>query len=210
MKTCNNCGAQLPDSAAFCPACEAELVEKAPVPRPRLWRRKALAAGLVLLLLAGCAGAAYLLRRPAVFTGGAAVTYTDRDGAYDLVLSYDPPPAGERARPQTGRTIQIPAGERWGTFTCLCVYPEGSATPAGDAFLQKVERCTLTAEAVPPALPMEASAPEVMERKPFATQAAAVYFTADSGTNTLRWTLEMKNGDTIILSHQLTVAEQQG
>ena len=57
MKHCGTCGAELPDEASFCPVCEEELIDKAPLRAPRSQhrraKRRALLALIVLALLAG-------------------------------------------------------------------------------------------------------------------------------------------------------------
>ena len=81
----------------------------------------------------------------------------------------------------------------------LGVYQNGTPVDP-EAFLAKVERCTLEA------FPNENGALDITEPRhdeAFVSSvlAAEVFFTGASGTNELVWTLTMKNGDTIRLKH---------
>lgn len=85
----------------------------------------------------------------------------------------------------------------------LGVYRNGTPVDP-EAFLAKVERCTLEA------FPNENGALDIAEPRYNEMFSAAVLetdvvFTGASGTNELVWTLTMKNGDTIRLKHTFEV-----
>ena len=87
-KNCPHCGAPLPQEAAFCPHCAQSVNRRnqAKVPVPFPWR-KALRVGLPLLVVIGLLLGWYLCTRPRIYDDGgtATVTYTDRDGSYQLL-----------------------------------------------------------------------------------------------------------------------------
>lgn len=201
-KQCKNCGADLPEDASFCPRCAQSQIERQEVKPPRLWRKKALITAGCVLVLAAAALAVFLPYRPKAYEGGASVTYTDKDGTYELLVSTVTDDLSNNL-PQEKRTVSLSVDETSYLPAMLGVYHNGVlADPA--AFLDKVNRCTL--EAFPNedgALDIEAPsyqesfAPSVLE--------AGVLFTGASGTNELVWTLTMKNGDTVRLKHTFEV-----
>lgn len=201
-KKCGNCGAELPEGASFCPHCTQSQVERAEVKPPRLWRKKTLYALLGALVLIVAAMAVFLPHRPKTFEGGASVTYTDKDGTYALLVSTFLDEISNN-QPQEKRSISFSVDEQSCLLDYLGVYQDGKLVEP-EGFLAKVERCTLeaspnengTLEIIGPVYD-EMYAPSVLE--------ADVIFTGASGTNELVWTLTMKNGDTIRLTHTLEV-----
>lgn len=197
-KKCRNCGAELPEGASFCPHCAQSQIERTEAKPPRLWRKKALIAALCVLVLAAAALAVFLPHRPKTYEGGASVTYTDKDGTYELLVSTASNDL-ENKQPEEKRTLFISVEDTCCLPALLGVYQNG--TPADpEAFLAKVERCTLEA------FPNENGALDITEPRhdeAFVSSvlAAEVFFTGASGTNELVWTLTMKNGDTIRLKH---------
>ena len=109
-KKCRNCGAELPEGAAFCPSCTQSQIERAEVKPPRLWRKKAAIVLMAVLLLCIAALTIYLIQRPKVYEGGASVTYTDKDGTYELLVSFFP---GDiiADRPISNKTVSISRDE---------------------------------------------------------------------------------------------------
>ena len=197
-KKCRNCGAELPEGASFCPHCAQSQIERTEAKPPRLWRKKALIAALCVLVLAAAALAVFLPHRPKTYEGGASVTYTDKDGTYELLVSTASNDL-ENKQPEEKRTLFISVEDTCCLPALLGVYQNG--TPADpEAFLAKVEHCTLEA------FPNENGALDITEPRhdeAFVSSvlAAEVFFTGASGTNELVWTLTMKNGDTIRLKH---------
>lgn len=201
-KQCRNCGAELPEDASFCPHCTQSQIERSEIKPPRLWRKKTLYAFLGVLLFTTAALAVFLPHRPKTFEGGASVTYTDRDGTYELLVSTSSEDLNNK-QPEEKRTLSFPVGESSRVPALLGVYQDGElANPQN--FLSKLEHCTLEA------FPNTNGTLEIAEPSYDAVFAPSVLyayasFTGSSGTNTLVWTLTMKNGDTIRLNHTLEV-----
>ncbi len=197
-KKCINCGAELPEDASFCPHCAQSQIERTEAKPPRLWRKKVLIAALCVLVLAAAALAVFLPHRPKTYEGGASVTYTDKDGTYELLVTTASNDL-ENQQPEEKRTLFISVEDNYCLPALLGVYQDG--TPADpEAFLAKVEHCTLEA------FPNENGALDITEPRhdeAFVSSvlAAEVFFNGASGTNELVWTLTMKNGDTIRLKH---------
>ena len=201
-KKCRNCGADLPEDASFCPHCAQSQIERQEVKPPRLWRKRALIASVCVLVLVAAALAVFLPHRPKTYEGGASVTYTDKDGTYELLVSTSSNSL-EIGQPEEKRTLSLSVDETSYLPAMLGVYQDGTlADPA--AFLAKVERCTLEA------FPNENGALDIAEPSYNEMFIASVLesdvaFTGASGTNELVWTLTMKNGDTIRLKHTFEV-----
>ena len=201
-KQCKNCGADLPEDASFCPRCTQSQIERQEVKPPRLWRKKTLIAVGCVLVLAAAALAVFLPYRPKTYEGGASVTYTDKDGTYELLVSTYLDDI-QNSLPQEKRTVSLSTDENSYIPAMLGVYRDGVLVDPA-AFLDKVKSCRLEAfpnengalELVEPSY-QEMFAPSVLE--------ADVGFTGASGTNELVWTLTMKNGDTLRLKHTFEV-----
>ena len=159
-------------------------------------------ASVCVLVLVAAALAVFLPHRPKTYEGGASVTYTDKDGTYELLVSTSSNSL-EIGQPEEKRTLSLSVDETSYLPAMLGVYQDGTlADPA--AFLAKVERCTLEA------FPNENGALDIAEPSYNEMFIASVLesdvaFTGASGTNELVWTLTMKNGDTIRLKHTFEV-----
>ena len=212
-KKCRNCGVDLPEDASFCPHCAQSQIERRYVKPPRLWRKKALIAAACALVLGIAALAVFLPHRPKTYEGGASVTYTDKDGTYELLVSFFP---GDllNDRPIGSKTVSLSPEESSNDTPMLGVFQNGELADA-ESFFEKVERCTMEA------VPNENGA--LLYGEPIytpdyapAARECTITYTGDSGTNALIWTLLMKNGDTIRLrqtfevvplAHQIYTAE---
>ena len=140
-KKCSYCGAPLPEEAAFCPRCTQSVNKRAQIKMPRLipWR-KILRFGLPLLVLLGLLQGWYLATRPKTYDDGgtAAVTYTDNDGSYQLLLGW-------YNAPFTPVPMIYQSAEENGEYRfpmCLFIHHTSSDANAANAFLSKVERIT--------------------------------------------------------------------
>ena len=195
-KQCKNCGAQLPEAASFCPRCAQSQIERKEVKPPRLWRKKLRYALLGAAAVAAVALAFYLPSRPQIFEGGAAVTYTDRDGSYDLLVTFFPGDITNN-RPIGSKTVKASPGETNMDTPMLGIYQNGELADT-EQFFAKVQSCTLEA------IPLENGTLVVEEPvcdpdyRPSARM-SYIYYTGESGTQELRWTITMKNGDVIRL-----------
>ena len=142
-KQCRNCGAALPEDASFCPHCTQSQIERSEVKPPRLWRKKTLYGLLGALVLIVAALAVFLPHRPKTFEGGASVTYTDKDGTYELLVSTFSDDI-ENKQPEEKRTISFPVDESSCLPALLGVFQDGELVNP-ESFLSKLERCTLEA-----------------------------------------------------------------
>ena len=198
-KKCKNCGTDLPEGASFCPHCTQSQIDRTEVKPPRLWRKKTLYVLLSLLLLTGIVLAVlFLPHRPKTFEGGASLTYTDKNGTYNLCLSTFPDDI-QNGRPEEQRSLTLSADGETCLPSLMGIYQNGALVDP-DAFLSKVENFTVTAS------PDEAHTITFggighMDVFAPSTLSAEVILTGQSGTNDIIWTLFMKNGDTIRLKH---------
>ena len=161
-----------------------------------------LIAALGALVLVTAALAVFLPHRPKTYEGGASVTYTDQDGTYELLVGTFLNSIEDK-QPEEKRTLSLSVDETSYLPAMLGVYRNGTPVDP-EAFLAKVERCTLEA------FPNENGALDIAEPRYNEMFSAAVLetdvvFTGASGTNELVWTLTMKNGDTIRLKHTFEV-----
>ncbi len=198
-KKCKNCGTELPESASFCPHCTQSQIDRTEIKPPRLWRKKTLYVLLSLLLLTGIVLAVlFLPHRPKAFEGAASLTYTDKNGTYNLCLSTFPDDI-QNGRPEEQRSLTLSADGETCLPSLMGIYQNGALVDP-DAFLSKVENFTVTAS------PDEAHTITFggighMDVFAPSTLSAEVILTGQSGTNDIIWTLFMKNGDTIRLKH---------
>ena len=142
-KQCRNCGAELPEDASFCPHCTQSQIERSEVKPPRLWRKKTLYGLLGALVLIVAALAVFLPHRPKTFEGGASVTYADKDGTYELLVSTFSDDI-ENKQPEEKRTISFPVDESSCLPALLGVFQDGELVNP-ESFLSKLEHCTLEA-----------------------------------------------------------------
>ncbi|MGN1002503.1 MAG: hypothetical protein ACI4PC_07000 [Oscillospiraceae bacterium] len=139
-KKCFNCGAELPEDASFCPLCAQSQIEKEKTVPPRLWRKKALIAGLCVLALALAILAGVCANRAKTYEGGAYVVYTDQDGEYELLASFHPDDIANN-RPVAEKTVSLSTNE-WSNMTVMFgVYHNGELADT-EAFFEKVESGT--------------------------------------------------------------------
>ncbi len=217
MIPCRNCGAELPEGAAFCPHCETALVEKRAVGRPHLWRRKTLGVGLALLAVFSLVAWAVAAGRnappphePQSYDGGAELLYESDGGAYHLLLSFDivdwiPEARAELAFSVAPRETGIRNYEEMPAR--LYAYREESRETCREEFLALVESCTVEAVPAESARAMRCTQPEEDRSSPYVVLGSAIDYEPGDGSNDICWTLTMKNGDTIRMSQRLTIGE---
>lgn len=194
----------LPDEMTFCPHCATSQVEKTEVKIPRLWRRKTVAAVLVLVAAIAVFLGIKLYHQPKVYEGGADLVYEDKDGIYELLVTFDYND-GAKAIPVEARKVSMGDNSEGGMPAQLYIYQEGNEENGQAEFMEKVESYGIKAIPLNDGTPMSCSVPEPSEALVAAALVSDVAFKTECDTNVLQWTLNMKNGDTIILKQSIEV-----
>ena len=125
--------------------------------------------------------------------GGAEVTYYDEDGTWHLLLGFGEGASVQKTPdPRAEATIQDGSGAAFPSQ--LYVYREDTDENVNEAFMQKVQRCTV--QAIPEEGAMAMNCTEVRYNKSFpaAARMTDVLYCSDCGANEVLWTLNMKNG----------------
>lgn len=201
-KSCPLCSASLPEEASFCPCCAQNIRPRRKVKVPSHLRRKALKLVLGVLAAAAVAAGVYLYLAPATYDGWGEVTYTDDDGTYQLLVSFQ----NERFTPQPEITEQAEVSGEYRMPSRLFINHVDTGANAAQIFMQKVD--TVDTQILQPAdspSPMVCSQPEYRDFSPDSAQVSLVDFTGRSAPAELVWTLGMENGDTIRLRQKITV-----
>ena len=197
IKSCPHCGAQLPAGASFCPHCAQTISERNEITPPRHVTRRALYSALMVLLILAVALAAWTYTRPKVYDNGTAeVIYTDDDGSYQLLAGF----GSDRFRPAHEMTETVEEGMDYRMPSRLYVNHADAGENAKEAFFQKVEGVAVELlRGGEGASPWRCEPPVEMDFDPEAARISLLTYAAESGPMELRWTLTMKNGDTIRL-----------
>lgn len=203
-KKCVKCGQLLPEEASFCPHCTAIQNEKKKVKAPKRWKKKALAAVAAVVLLSAVGLAVSMYHRPQVYEGGAQITYQNGGKSYNVLLTFSEGD-GMTGHAQGERTDTMAEGMDSAVPCQLYALDSETGELAGAEFADKVESCKVDTKAAENSLKMEYIEPMYNEGFPNAVYVSDIYFTSDSGTNDIQWTLTMKNGDTISLSTRFSV-----
>ncbi|MGO5544322.1 zinc ribbon domain-containing protein [Blautia sp. HCP3S3_H10_1] len=206
-KKCVKCGQSLPDNASFCPHCTAIQNEKTEMKAPRRWKKKALMAVAALVLLAAAGVAVSIHHRPQTYEGGAQITYEDKGRSYKVLLTFSQGD-GVTGHAQGERTDTLSEGMDSALPCQLYVLNQETGELAWEEFTEEVESCRVDAKPGENSQKVEYIEPVHNESFPDAAYVSDIYYTADSGTNDILWTLTMKNGDTISLSTRLTIEKQ--
>ena len=192
-KNCPYCQTELPDEAAFCYGCgkpQAAQQEEAPRRLPR-WMPV-----LILVLTVLTAVAVWQMSKPTSYLGTYTLDYTAEDErTYHLALSFSFDPAVE-ATESTSVSGGTPVD------TCLYVTDAADSNTL-PAFAELVEDVRITALATGGADVAELSESGHDEQ----VWNCVAYNDSTSGSNILRWELEMHNGDTLIVSHKIDYTE---
>ena len=209
MQTCHHCGAELPEGAAFCPRCETAQQSKRSVHAPRPWRRKAAICALLLLVLLGV----LLLRRwadnrPQTYEPGAAeLLYEDGGVTYHLLLSFYSVDGIPEPQEENRATVAPTAdGSRSACPSQLYVYDEATGENCRESFWGKVASATVETVPMGNSQTMEhTGAVRDDPRLPYSLASTEVIYEVEDGSNEVRWTLTMRNGDTLVLRHYLSI-----
>lgn len=139
--------------------------------------------------------------------GGAEATYYDEDGTWHLLLGFGEGASVQKTPdPRAEATIQDGSGAAFPSQ--LYVYREDTDENVNEAFMQKVQRCTV--QAIPEEGAMAMNCTEVRYNKSFpaAARMTDVLYCSDCGANEVLWTLNMKNGDTVNLRQMIVITRR--
>ena len=208
-KKCRYCGAELPESADFCPVCAKSQVDKQVMTAPRRrWKRPLTTVLTIVLVMAIVGASVWQVQRLRQSSGGkryegdAQIYYTDGDGSYNLFLMLN---ARNPARPESETYAELRAGVSSASPSQLWIEPEEGAGSQDD-FMAKVDSYSVQTVPLDGAQAMDYSLPKPNRDFPGAALVSDIYYTADCGTNEIVWTLNMKNGDVICLTQRVVTS----
>lgn len=213
---CIHCGHALPEGASFCPWCEKEQVLTVMARGPRLKRRIPVVVSLILLAVLAVFLFMAFRHTPETYEGDSALLYPLGSGQVKILLSFDSN-AGSKAHETPEKTVSLAEGEQSAVPSWLFVLREGEEdAKAADAFEGALGSCSV--EVVPEGDGTDgadgvAGADGAMIEGPHeapkeltgAVRGADLIYRAGQNVYRIIWTLEMKNGDVIRLSHRLKV-----
>ena len=199
---CPHCGTPLHEDASFCPYCAQSVNQRVTPTPPWCVPIRVLRLGVILLILAGLILGVWLYNRPRTYDGAGEVFYSDEDATYQLLLSY----VDSRYSPLPERTDDAELDVDYRLPSCLFINMKDSGADANQGFMQKVERVTTAFTQSPDSpSPMNCDPPAANAAFPDAALASSITFTGRSTPAELVWTIQMKNGDTILLRQKYSV-----
>lgn len=200
-KNCPHCGAQLRSEASFCPQCARSVNKRKEIHSPRYIPWRALRCALMTLALLAVGLTAWLCTRPKVYDNGTAeIIYTDGDGSYQILAGF----GSDRFQPIHKTTETVEEGVDYRMPSRLYINHVDTGVNAKEAFFRKVEDVTVEfLQGGEGASPWHCEPPVETDFAPEAARISSLTFTAQSGPMKLRWTLAMKNGDTIRLYQRI-------
>lgn len=191
-KNCPHCMTELPDDAAFCYECGKPQSSKKDENRP-MPKWLPLVSILVLLL---SVYSVFNMSKPKDYMGTYELDYTaEDDRIYHLALSFSFDPAVE-ATESTSVSGGTPVD------TCLYV-TDAAGENALSAFAELIEDVHVIGIPVGGAYAAELSESGHDEN----VWNCVTYNDSTCGTNIIRWTIDMENGDKLIISHQVEYTE---
>lgn len=208
-KKCIQCGEEIPKDAVFCPHCTASQEEKREIKTPKIWRKKAISfvVAVFLVLIGVFVVAKY--SEPEVYEGGAEIVYTDDDGVYHVLVTFSATD-GVMKDSQKSASIELPESQESAFPSQLYVYKEGTEELVIDEFMSKVKDYTLEVTPLDGAEEMRYTGPVSNESFPYAALVSDIIYTSECGTNEILWTLNMENGDQILLKQSIHVTVKEG
>lgn len=137
-----------------------------------------------------------------VYEGGAEVTYIDEDGSYHVFLCFDQNSIGLQM-PNPITMIDVHEGITSAMPSQLAAYYTDTILTANDEFLEKIDRVSVQAIPTDQGWQMSTSVPDSDANFPYAALVSHISINDKCGNNTIQWTILMKNGDTILLEHDV-------
>lgn len=210
-KKCIYCGAELPDSASFCPSCAHSQTVRKELKPPRRWWKKAKIFAFIVVVVAAAALIFTQYRELKTYEGGAEVVYSDNGKQYHVLLSFARSDDGIVSQPIETLTQRLPTGATSGIISRLYIYEEGNYNENGSynniqsEFMEKVLNYQVSVLPQDGAEQMDYATPGKDTPNSYGAIACGIDFWAECGTNDIVWTLNMKNGDTIILRQQIRI-----
>lgn len=206
VKPCPACGASLPEGASFCPYCTENLRPRQAVEVPVRWWLKPLKQILVLLVLAALAASAFLLYdalTPDTYDAWGELTYHLNGNDYHLAVTFR-----NDGTPEPEYTVQTIEDWNYDRAAKIFVTHGDTGRDAGQIFRQQIQEIQVQVfqPAENPSF-ITWEQPSYQSDSPAEGMALSVlYFTGQTrGEAEIRWTLRMKNGDTILLRHKLVI-----
>ena len=206
-RSCPHCGKPLPDGASFCPFCAHGLNRRQQLEPPRCaggtLRRAAKVLGIIVLVAVLLLGLSHALG-PKTYTGQGSLTYTDRDGTYELVLGD----MGSRQNPTAVYTVHTPLEEEHDRFINLFINEKATGSDVTELFIQNkiVSHRVDVVPDEPTDHGVTLEEPSLINIINLGTFFQSnIRWTCNSPDVTIRWTLHMKNGDTLCLEQRQMV-----
>ena len=206
VKPCPACGASLPEGASFCPYCTENLRPRQAVEVPVRWWLKPLKQILVLLVLAALAASAFLLYdalTPDTYDGRGELTYHLNGSDYHLAVTFR-----NDGAPEPEYTVQAIEDWNYDRAAKIFVTHGDTGRDAGQIFRQQIQEIQVqVAQSEDNPSPITWKQPSYQSDSAAEGMAlSALYFTGQTrGEAEIRWTLNMKNGDTILLRHKMVI-----
>ena len=204
---CIKCGKELPEGASFCPYCANSQVVKHSAPVARPWKKKLFILLIVILLAAILAFGMYIKFGPKTYEGGASVVYTDDDGEiYNVYLKFFGDGPKDKFVPDEKHYFSLTPDEITTADSRLYV-SQNMSFSVSEKFYSQVKNIQVDSLPHDDAEPLVFQMVEYTALAPNALISAEYFYTTKNKTNDIRWTITMKNGDKIILTHTITIEE---
>ena len=147
-------------------------------------------------------------REPSVYrSDNAELFYNDGTATYHLILTFYRSVDGIMPEPAHLMETEVKAWNNGFTFSQFFVADANSGLVVNESFLEKVEHFEVNAIPQGEAAALEIEGPLINDDDPLALRSARLFYYTESGSNLIRWTITMKNGDVITLQHTLSVTE---
>ncbi len=205
-KLCIFCGKELPKEASFCPYCAKSQTEKEAVTFPGIRKRRILRLLLIPALLLIIVLAAVLWKRPRTYEAdGAEFIYRAEGVSWHLLLRNDQVDFLHWTSPQPLYTRTLVRGTQAAIPLQLYVYREDTGENARAEFAELLEKSSVAVTADSGSQSASPGVPAWNPGFPDAMLEADIVYNTDCSSNDIFWTLNMKNGDTLILRERMEI-----